>query len=55
MKKKNKLVNITVIAICILFVIFIFIKVRQDSSDLENELGGLRDNLSSEYYKKLSR
>ena len=51
MKKKNKLVNLTIIVICILFVIFLFIRIRKDGDDLESELGGLRENLSSEYEK----
>ena len=55
MKKKNKLVNFTIIAICILFVIFLFIRIRKDGNDLETELGGLRDNLNSEYDKKWSK
>ncbi len=55
MKKKSKLVNFIIIAICILFVIFLFIRIRKDGNDLETELGGLRDNLSSEYNKKWSK
>ena len=55
MKKKNKLANLTIIVICILFVIFLFIRIRKDGNDLETELGGLRDNLSNEYNKKWSK
>lgn len=55
MKKKNKLVNFTIIAICILFVIFIFIKIDRENEELDRQTDEIREGLRELYYEKWSK
>ena len=54
-KKKNILVNLTVIIICILFVIFIFIKINREGEELSKQTDEIREGLRELYYEKWSK
>lgn len=55
MKKKNILVNLTVIIICILFVIFIFIKINKEGEELSKQTDEIREGVRELYYEKWSK